>query len=224
MSQCGDRKADLKGRFALAMHLVERGGLSPFSFPAMKLFTTLILALTFSTPGLVSAQDTWKADPAHSRLAFSIPHLGINEVTGLFKSFDVAVTTTRPDFSDAQFVLTVDTASIDTEVEKRDNHLRSADFFEVSKYPKMTFKSSSLKPNGKDRYKLSGDLTLHGTTRPVVMDLWFRGTTTNQDKQVAGFQLTGTLKRSEYGIGPKFPPPAIGDEVTIKADGEFIKQ
>lgn len=189
----------------------------------MKLLATL-LALGLFAPVFAAAQETWKADPPHSRLSFTIPHLGINEVSGVFKTFDVTVTATKPDFSDAQFALTVDVASIDTEVEKRDNHLRSPDFFEVSKYPTMTFKSTSLKPAGKDRYKLSGELTLHGATRPVVMDLWYRGTTKNQDKSVAGFQLTGTLKRSDFGIGPKFSPPMIGDEVAIKADGEFIKQ
>lgn len=189
----------------------------------MKLLSTL-LALAFLAPAVVTAQETWKADPAHSRLSFSIPHLGINEVSGVFKKFDVTVTATKPDFSDAKFALTVDVASIDTEVEKRDDHLRSPDFFEVAKFPTMTFKSTSLRGTGEGRYKLSGELALHGETRPVEMDLWYRGTTSNQNKQVAGFQLTGTLKRSDFGIGPKFRAPMIGDEVEIKADGEFIKQ
>lgn len=189
----------------------------------MKTLLTL-LAFAFVTPALLTAQDTWKSDPAHSRLSFAVPHLGINEVIGVFKKFDATVTATKPDFSDAQFTLTVDVASIDTEVERRDNHLRSPDFFDAAKFATMTFKSASLKPAGENRYKLSGDLTLHGETRPVVMDLWYRGTTSNQNNQVAGFQLTGTLKRSDFGIGPKFPAAAIGDEVSIKADGEFIKQ
>jgi polyisoprenoid-binding protein YceI len=187
-------------------------------------FIVTLLALGLFAPASVIAQDTWKADAPHSRLSFTIPHLGINEVTGVFKTFDVTITSTAPDFSDAQFALTVDVASIDTAVEKRDDHLRSPDFFEVSKFPTMTFKSTALKPAGKDRYQLSGELTLHGVTRPVVMDLWYRGTTTNRNKPIAGFQLTGTLKRSDFGIGPKFAAPLIGEEVAIKADGEFIKQ
>jgi len=108
----------------------------------------------------------------------------------------------------------------------RDNHLRSADFFEVEKYPAMTFKSTSIKKISKDKYKLTGNLTIHGITKPVTMDLWFRGTAENPLNKItsAGFQLTGSLKRSDFGIGPKFPPPMIGDIVSIKADGEFIKK
>lgn len=90
----------------------------------------------------------------------------------------------------------------------------------------MTFKSTQIKKAGKNRYKLTGDLTLHGVTKPVTMDLWYRGTIENPQskKPTAGFQLTGTLKRSDFGIGPKFPAPMISNEVTIRADGEFVKQ
>lgn len=168
------------------------------------------------------AQDTWKSDPAHSRLGFAIAHLGISEITGAFNTFGVTITSAKADFSDAVFVLDVDVASIDTAVQKRNDHLKSADFFEVATHPKMTFKSIS--PAGKDRYKLSGDLTLHGVTKPVTAELWYRGSINNQGKSTAGFQLTATIKRSDFGVGPKFAPPMIGDEVTVKADGEFIKQ
>ena len=173
---------------------------------------------------LTAFAATWKGDPAHSRLSFAVTHLGISEITGAFKNFEVLITATKADFSDAVFDLSVDVASIDTEVEKRDSHLRSPDFFEAEKFPKLTFRSKSIKPAGKDRYKLSGDLTIHGQTSPVEMELWYRGTTTNQKNTTAGFQLTGTLKRSKFGVGPKFPEPMISDEVKIKADGEFIKQ
>src|SRR5699024_6585456 len=113
---------------------------------------------------------------------------------------DATIVSSEEDFSDAVFELTVDVASIDTEVERRDNHLKSADFFEVEKYPTMTFKSTSIKKAGKDRYKLKGDLTLHGVTKPVTMELWYRGTIVNPQSQavIAGFQLTGTLKRSDF--------------------------
>ena len=90
----------------------------------------------------------------------------------------------------------------------------------------MTFKSTGIKKAGKDRYKVSGNLTMHGVTKPVTMDLWYRGTVVNpQSKaQTAGFKLTGVLKRSAFNVGPNFPPPMISDEVQIFADGEFIKQ
>ena len=185
------------------------------------LFSALVLVSTASF-----AQTKWSVDKAHSKLSFSVTHLGISDVTGLFKNFDVTVTSARPDFSDATFELVTDVASINTEVEARDNHLKSPDFFDVAAFPKMTFKSTSVKKTGKDRYKLFGNLTLHGITRPVTMDLWYRGTTTNPMSKAAttGFQLTGTIKRSDFNFGTKFPSPLLSDEVQIKADGEFTKQ
>ncbi|HLU90491.1 MAG TPA: YceI family protein [Cyclobacteriaceae bacterium] len=188
-----------------------------------KLLSVLVLAL-FSSTGF--AQSTWTADNAHSKLAFSTVHLGISDVAGLFNEFDATIVASEDNFSDAVFDLTVDVASIDTEVKMRDDHLRSADFFNVEKFPKMTYKSTSIKKAGKDRYKLTGDLTLHGITKPVTMELWYRGTIENPQNGAvtSGFQLTGTLNRSDFNIGPDFPELMISDEVKIKADGEFIKQ
>ena len=188
-----------------------------------KVLSFLVVALLCTQ---VFAQTAWKIDSFHSKLTFSITHLGISDVAGLFKTFDVTVTTSKADFSDAVFELSADVASIDTEVELRDNHLRSADFFEVEKYPTMTFKSTSIKKISKGKYKLAGNITIRGITKPVTMDLWYRGMAENPLNKItsAGFQLTGSLKRSDFGIGPKFPPPMIGDKVSIKADGEFIKK
>lgn len=190
----------------------------------MKKSLPFLIIVLFSTS--VFAQTTWKADPMHSKLTFSVIHHGISDVAGLFKTFDLSVTANKSDFSDAVFELSVDVASIDTEVEMRDKHLRSADFFEVEKYAKMTFKSTSIKKTSKDKYKLTGNLTLHGVTKPITMDLWYRGTIENPQSKAttAGFQITGSLKRSDFGVGPNFLPPMIGDRVSIKADGEFIKQ
>lgn len=189
----------------------------------MKSFIVSLLAVA-ALQLTAFAQATWKADPAHSRLGFMITHLGISEISGAFNKFEVTATSAKPDFSDAVFELSVDMASIDTAVEKRDDHLRSPDFFEVAAHPKMTFRSKSISPAGKDRYKLSGDLTIRGVTKPATAELWYRGTTTNQGKVTAGFQLTSTLKRSDFGVGPKFQAPMISDELTVKADGEFVKQ
>lgn len=188
-----------------------------------KMFSFVVVALLSTS---LFAQSTWKADNAHSKLTFGIVHTGISEVEGLFNSFDASIVSSEEDFSDAVFELSVDVASIDTEVERRDTHLKSADFFDVEKFPKMTFKSTSIKKTGKNKYKLTGDLTLHGITKPVTMDLWYRGTIENPRSKdlIAGFQLTGTLKRSDFNIGSNFPEPMLSDEVRIKADGEFIQQ
>jgi len=188
-----------------------------------KLFSLLIVAF-FSTA--IFAQTKWNADLNHSKLTFSVTHLGISDVDGLFNKFEASAIANKADFSDAVFELSVNVASINTQIEMRDNHLRSTDFFEVEKYPSMTFKSTSITKVSKDRYKLNGNLTLRGITKPVTMDLWYRGTIENPQskKLTAGFQLTGTLKRSDFEVGPKFPAPMLSDEVKIKADGEFISE
>jgi polyisoprenoid-binding protein YceI len=182
-----------------------------------------ILAFTVASALSSFSQTVWKNDKNHSKLTFAITHLAVSEVDGLFKDFDATITSSNPDFSDAVFELTVQTASVNTEVEKRDNHLRSADFFEVDKYPTMTFKSTSIQKVSDKNYKLTGNLTLHGVTKPITVDLLYRGTIINQMSKtpVAGFRITGTLNRSDYNFGQKFTSPMLSDDVSIKADGEF---
>src|SRR3546814_17421246 len=101
-----------------------------------------------------------------------------------------------------------------------DLHLKSADFFDAANYPNITFKSTSIENTGKDTYKLSGDLTIRDMTKPVTMDLVYRGTIENPQSKAmtAGFQLTGTINRSDFNVGPKFPAPMLSDEVRIKAE------
>lgn len=186
---------------------------------------TLILAAFLSLTAFTIAVSPWQNDDAHSQLGFTVTHLGIADVSGTFNDFDVTVKSTKPDFSDASFELTAKTASIDTRVEARNNHLKSADFFDVEKYPVMSFKSTSIKKAGKNEYKLTGDLTLHGITKQVTMDLRYKGTVENpmSKKQTAGFQVTGVINRTDFNLGDGFPPPMISNEVRIKADGEFIQ-
>ena len=185
------------------------------------LITTAFIALTaFTTIGGI-----WTNDDPHSQLGFTVTHLGIADVSGVFHDFDVTVKSTKPDFSDASFELTAKTASIDTRVEARNKHLKSADFFDVEKYPALTFKSTGIKTVDTNQYKLTGDLTMHGVTRPVTMDLFYNGTVENpmNKKQTAGFQISGTIKRSDFNIGNSFPAAMVSDEVRIKADGEFVQ-
>lgn len=186
---------------------------------------TLILSLVIFC-SVAFAQTTWKQDPMHSTLAFNVTHLGITDVPGHFGDFDVTITSSEEDFSDATVELTVQTASIDTRVEPRDNHLKSADFFNVAKYPTMKYKSTDIKKAGKNTYKLVGDLTLNGVTKPVSVTMEYRGTTVNPNANgvpVAGIQITARIKRSDFNLGSGFPAPMISDEVIIKADGEFGK-
>ena len=186
---------------------------------------TLILAAFISLTAFTIAVSTWQNDDAHSQLGFTVTHLGIADVSGTFNDFDVTVKSTKPDFSDASFELTAKTASIDTRVEARNNHLKSADFFDAEKYPVMSFKSTSIKKAGKNEYKLTGELTLHGITKNVTMDLRNKSSVENpmSKKQTAGFQVTGVINRTDFNLGDGFPPPMISNEVRIKADGEFIQ-
>lgn len=186
---------------------------------------TLILSAFFLLTAFTVAVSTWQNDDAHSQLGFTVTHLGIADVSGTFNDFDVTIQSSRPDFSDASVELSAKTASIDTRVEARNNHLKSADFFDTEKYPALSFKSTSLKKVGKNLFKLKGDLSLHGITKEVTLDLQYKGTVENpmSKKQTAGFQVTGTIKRSDFNLGNGFPPPMISNEVRIKADGEFVQ-
>lgn len=172
----------------------------------------------------VFAQSTWKSDKNHSQVSFAIVHSGISEVEGVFDVFDATIITSEEDFSDAQFAMNIDVASIDTQIEMRDNHLKSPDFFDVEKYPKMNFNSTSIEEMSDDHYKVVGDLSLHGITKPVTLNVWYRGTNTSPKGSTAGFQITGTILRSDFNIGPDFPEPALSNEVKLKVDAEFKKQ
>lgn len=189
---------------------------------------SLILALiaVFLTFNL-NAQSVWKQDPNHSKLGFVVTHLSIADVTGYFTTFDVTVTSSQADFSDAVIEMTADINTINTGIEARDKHLKSADFFDAATYPTMTFKSTSIEKSGDKSFKLKGNLTMHGVTKEITVELIHRGTIQNpmaNNADVAGLQILGTLKRSDFNIGSTFPDFAISDEVRIKADGEFSKK
>ena len=183
------------------------------------ILSVFFLATAFTTVAV------WKNDKAHSQLAFTVTHLGVSDVSGTFNDFDVEVKSSKPDFSDASFTLTAKVESIDTRVEMRDNHLKSADFFDAAKYPELTFKSTGIKNVGKNKYKLTGNLTIKDVTKPVTLDLVYRGVIENpmSKKPTAGFQIAGVLKRSDFPLGNGYPAPMISDEVVIKADGEFAQ-
>lgn len=190
----------------------------------MKKITLFIFLLAASATSF--AQSAWKVDKAHAQLKFDVQHMGLSTVSGSFTDFDATITSDKPDFSDAKFELTAQATSINTGVGQRDDHLRSPDFFDVATNPTVTFKSTSLQKVSEGKYKVTGDLTLHGVTKPVTLDLWYRGTANSPmtKKPVAGFRVTGSIKRSEFNFGSKFPAAALSEEIAITADGEFNKQ
>lgn len=188
----------------------------------MKKYLLLFALATYSLFGF-SQVKTWVNDPAHSRLGFVVKHLTISEIDGRFADFSVKVTTSKPDYTDAKIELTAKVASVDTDIEMRDNHLRSADFFDAEKYPTLTFVSTSLSKIHDNKGKLVGELTFHGVTKTVTLDVTYFGTVTNpmNNQETAGFKILGTIKRSDFNLGPNFPDAVVGEDVKIIANVEF---
>lgn len=149
-----------------------------------------------------TAQKTkWALDPAHSEIQFKIKHLVISTVTGQFTSFDASMETENGDFEGAEIRFSADVNSIDTRNEDRDTHLKSADFFKAEEYPKLTFVSDKFAKTSDGKYKLTGDLTIRGTTKKVELQAEYGGTVVDPYGQTkAGFEVTGTLNRKDYGL------------------------
>lgn len=183
----------------------------------------IILAVIMLSALAASAQTIWTNDPQHSRLGFVVKHLMISEIDGRFSDFSAKVITSKPDYSDAKITLTAKVASINTDVTPRDNHLRSADFFDAEKYPTLTFKSTKLVKLSSKKGYIYGNLTFHGITKPIRLNAVFFGKVINPMNKhtTAGFQVTGMVKRSDYDLGPKFPEAMISNEVRIVANIEF---
>jgi polyisoprenoid-binding protein YceI len=157
------------------------------------------LGLTLSAS---AAEPVWVSDPAHSQVMFSVSHLVIAEVTGKFKEFDVTLLQTSPtDFTGSTLSATIKTASVDTDNEQRDNHLRSDDFFNAEKFPVITFKSRSIDKAGSDTYKISGDLTIRDVTRPVVLEAKYAGQVKDPWGNLKlGFKATTSVNRFDFGL------------------------
>lgn len=182
---------------------------------------TAIALLSFTLPFAIS----WKADTVHSRFGFSVKHMGLANFNGSFKDYKLTINHNAEDFSDAVVELTAEVKSIDTDNQMRDEHLQGPDFFDAAKFPQLTFKSTSFKKTSGNNYKVTGDLTLHGVTKKVDLDAVLVGKAVHPQskKDMVGFKVTGTIKRSDFGIATGFPTAALSDEVTLVGDFEFIK-
>lgn len=187
-----------------------------------KLFLSfmLVFAVTMSL-----AQSTWTIDPMHSSFNFNIKHMGISFVQGRFDKFDASILTSDADLKDAKFDFTIDTNSIDTDVEPRDKHLKSADFFDVEKFPTMTFKSTSIHKAKNNAYVLQGDLTIKGVTKPIVVTLTYGGKTKDQQgNEKLGIQTKFKINRFDYGVSYDPSGAAVGKNVDITVFAEFTKK
>ncbi|RLD61329.1 MAG: polyisoprenoid-binding protein [Bacteroidetes bacterium] len=194
----------------------------------MKRINLLIAVLVFAFS--INAQvNNWAIDMAHSSVSFSISHMVISEVDGRFDKFEGKVTNSKDDFSNAKIQLTIDVSSINTGDESRDKHLKNKDFFDVEKFPEMTFLSSSMKKTTGNNYKLVGNLTMHGVTKKVTLDTKYGGTIKDPwGNTKAGFKITGTLNRTDFGLKYNSVMEAgglmIGEEIEITCKVELIKK
>jgi len=170
----------------------------------------------------------WAIDPSHSKVGFKVKHLMISNVQGSFKKFDGQAVTEGNDFSNAAISLSINASSIDTEAADRDNHLRSADFFDSEKYPLITLDGSDLKSLGNDMFELTGNLTIKGITKKVVMSVEYGGLMKDPWGNVkAGFSVSGKLNRKDWGLNWNAALEAggflVGDEINIIGDIQLIK-
>lgn len=144
---------------------------------------------------------TWVIDPMHSEVQFKVKHLMISTVTGLFSHYEGKLEIAGDDFEDATITFSADMNSIDTGNEQRDGHIKSAEFFDTEKFPKMTFTSTNMKKTGDDTYQLVGDLTMHGVTKSVTLKAEYGGQMQDFYGQTkAGFEMTGTLNRKDFDL------------------------
>jgi polyisoprenoid-binding protein YceI len=186
-------------------------------------FVTGILAL--AAPLALAQTSTWTSDPNHSEVDFSISHLTVSNVHGRFGHVNATINYNEADVSKSTVTATIDVTGVDTGEEARNNHLKSPDFFDIATYSTATFTSTSVAKTG-NGLAISGNLTLHGVTKPVVLTAdGPRGPAPGMDhKPHAGFSANTIISRSAFGIGAKFPGAVVGDDVKLDIELEVVKQ
>ncbi|MBK0379080.1 YceI family protein [Mucilaginibacter segetis] len=175
------------------------------------------------------ATQKWVLDPMHSEVQFKVKHLVISTVTGSFKTFEGELNTENDNFEDAQICFSLDVDSIDTNQTQRDEHLKGPEFFDAATYPKISFKSTSIKNTGDDEYKLTGDLTIKGVTKPVTLNAEFGGSTDDfYGNTKAGFEVTGKINRKEFGLTwdgvTEAGSVVVGEDIKLSINVQFAKQ
>ena len=171
----------------------------------------------------------WVIDPMHSEVQFKVKHLVISTVSGFFKSFEGELITDGDDFENAEIDFSLDINSIDTNQSQRDEHLKSAEFFDAEKYPKISFKSTSLTKTDDEEYELAGDLTIKDVTKPVKLNAEFGGSAADfYGNTKAGFEISGKINRKDFGLTWSATTEAggvvVGDEIKLAINIQLIKQ
>ena len=191
----------------------------------IKRVSSLLLTLVFAAPLALSQTSTWVPDKAHSEVTFSILHLTLANVRGRFGNIGGAIVLNDADISKSTVNVTIDVTTVDTGVGQRDADLKSDHFFDVAQFPTATFVSKSVAKSGSGLV-VSGDLTLHGVTKPVVLQVEGpTGPVPGMDKKPhSGFSATTTINRTDFGIGTKYPTAVVGEEVKLAIDLDVAKQ
>jgi polyisoprenoid-binding protein YceI len=187
---------------------------------SIQLFALLGLASVAGFPATAQTQ-TWYLDPNHSSAQFSVRHLGISTIRGTFNKTG-GVVVDSADLSKASVNVTIDASSVDTRVEMRDKDLRSDHFFDVAKYPNITFQSKRVEAAGTGKLKVTGDLTIHGVTKEIVLDVDGPTPPMKDPRGTShrGLSATASLSRADYGM--TFDAPMVGDQIAIQIDAELV--
>lgn len=195
----------------------------------IKILGQLINTLMETTLKKDETRTKWILDASHSDLEFKVRHMMITNVKGEFKKFDATIDSQDADFSKSAIDVTIDAASISTGDDQRDGHLKSGDFFEVDKFPTLSFKGTSFKKVDGDEYKLKGILEIRGVKKEIVLDVEFGGI--NKDpwgKEKAGFSVEGKINRKDFGLtwnaALETGGVLVSEEVKISAEVQFVKQ
>lgn len=191
----------------------------------MKRSALLVGILGLAAPLAMAQTSTWVPDKAHSEVDFTILHMSLANVHGRFGNVGGTVTWNDADITKSTVNLTIDASSVDTGVGARDSDLKSANFFDVAQFPTATFASTSIAKNGSG-LTINGDLTVHGVTKPVVLQVEGpTGPVQGMDhKPHAGFSATTTISRTAFGIAPKYPASVVGDDVKLAIELDVAKQ
>jgi polyisoprenoid-binding protein YceI len=187
--------------------------------------TLSALAIALLLTVSAAAQDAWQLDPQHSSAQFSVRHLGVSTVRGAFTKVSGSVVYDPANLGKSSIQATIETASVDTRVEARDNDLRSPRFLDAQKYPTITFQSKKVEAAGAGKLKVTGDLTIHGVTKEVVLDVDGPSPAINdpmgKDRLRTGASATTKINRNDFGVSGL--PGIVGDDITITLDVEMTK-
>lgn len=191
-----------------------------------KSLSSIALAAALSPVNLPALAETWVADAAHSSIGFSVRHVMVSNVKGAFGKFTASVDGSPTDPGSAKISATIEVASVDTRDAARDGHLRSADFFDAEKFPQMTFVSTKVEKTSETTAKVTGDLTIRGVKRPVVLDVEYTAPVKSmQGKTVIGASATGKVSRKDFGVSWSKSLDGggvvVGDDVKIQLDLEL---